>query len=201
MHVYNVMLIFQLRTTGISNLMESILHKLYAASISIGMDGSMLVASSRERVLIWGTIFCLSSAISLILWLIWKKKPHGKLALVAFTSTLLIPVIIIPAVRNEYIHVTRTEITVESGKWYMPSKTVLSMTNIKNIREIDNKGLLPGNLIGDPDVSWHITRNDGDSVIMRLNEFFNAHRMVVAYYYIDRGFWLERLEDQNRPAM
>lgn len=165
------------------------------------MDGSMMVASSRERVLVWGSIFCLSSAISLFLWLLWRKKSHGKLALTAFLTSLLIPVLIIPAVRNEYIHVSRTSITVESGKWYMPSRTVLNMTNIRNIREIDNEGFLPGNLIGDPDVSWHITRNDGEQDVVLLNEFFNAHRMVVAYYYIDRGFWLERLEDQNRPAM
>jgi hypothetical protein len=75
------------------------------------------------------------------------------------------------------------------------------MANVRNIREIDNEAILPGNLIGDPSVSWQITRNDGEKDVMLLNEFFNAHRMVVAYYYIDRGFWLERLEDQNRPAM
>jgi hypothetical protein len=75
------------------------------------------------------------------------------------------------------------------------------MSDIRNIREVDNEGLLPGNLIGDPNVSWHITRNNGMTDIMMLNEFFNAHRMVVAYYYIDRGFWLERLEDQNRISM
>jgi hypothetical protein len=75
------------------------------------------------------------------------------------------------------------------------------MTNVKNIRERDNTGLVPGNLIGDPNVSWHLTRLDGNSEILELNEFFNAHRMVVAYYYIDRGFWLERLEDKLQPSM
>ena len=181
--------------------MESLLHKFYAASISIGLDGSMMVASTKERVLIWGTIFCLSASISLMIWLIWRKKHIGKIAIGGFLVTLIIPILIIPSVRNEYIHASQTAITVETGKWYMPSKTVLQMTNIKNIRETDANGIIPGNLIGDPNINWHFTWDDGNSETIELNEFFNAHRMVIAYYYKDRGFWLERLEDRNRPSM
>jgi hypothetical protein len=118
-----------------------------------------------------------------------------------FILTIIIPVMIIPSVRKEYIHVSRTALTVESGEWYMPSKTVFQMTNIKNIYETDSQGIIPGNLIGDPNIHWHITWVDGKSEIVELNEFFNAHRMVIAYYYKDRGYWLERLEDQVKPAL
>lgn len=182
-------------------MLETLLHKFYAASISIGADGSMLVSSTRERVLIWGAIFCIAASLSLIGWLIWRRRPLGIINLTGFAVTLLIPVLIIPSVRNEYIHASRDAITIESGKWYMPSRTVFEMRNILNIRESDTQGLLPSNLIGDPNVHWHITRHDGNNEVVVLNEFFNAHRMVLAYYYIDRGYWLERLEDQNRPSM
>jgi hypothetical protein len=165
------------------------------------MDGSMLVASTRERVLVWGAFFCLSASLCLITWLLYRQKHAGKAALACFVFTLMIPVLIIPSVRKEYIHVSPTVLTIESGEWYRPSRTILRMTNVKNIRERDNTGLVPGNLIGDPNVSWHLTRLDGNSEILELNEFFNAHRMVVAYYYIDRGFWLERLEDKLQPSM
>lgn len=176
--------------------MESLLHKFYAASISIGTDGSMLVSSTKDRVLMWGTIFCFTAATCLICWLVWRSRHIGKAAMIGLVISLIIPVLIIPSVRQEYIHVTRSELTIESGEWYMPSKTVLKMTNLRQIRETDNQGILPGNLIGDPKVSWHLTRLDGNREEMVLNQFFNAHRMVVAYYYIDRGFWVERLEDQ-----
>jgi hypothetical protein len=165
------------------------------------MDGSMLVASTKERALLWGTIFCLTASVCLITWLVCKNRHLGRLAIAVFVLTLFIPVLVIPSVRKEYIHVSRSAITIESGQWFMPSKTVFHMTNIMNIRETDSKGIIPGNLIGDPNVSWHLTWQDGSSQIIELNEFFNAHRMVVAYYYIDRGFWLERLEDQLKPAM
>lgn len=176
-------------------LLEQFLHKLYAANITIGLDGSMLVSSTRERVLAWGAVFCISASVCLLTWLLWRKKHSGRLATVMFLATLAIPVLIIPSVRNEYIHASRKAITVESGAWYRPSRVVLEMADVKSIRETDGKGLLPGNLIGDPDISWHITWHDGKSRVLELNEFFNAHRMVIAYYYKDRGYWLERLED------
>lgn len=182
-------------------MLETLLHKFYAASISIGTDGSMLVSSTRERVLIWGATFCIAASLSLIGWLIWRKHLLGRISLASFSITLLIPLLIIPSVRNEYIHASRDAITIESGKWYMPSRTVFKMRNIMNIRESDTRKLIPSNLIGDPNVLWHITRHDGNNEVVVLHEFFNAHRMVLAYYYIDRGYWLERLEDQQRLSM
>ena len=125
----------------------------------------------------------------------------GRLAMAVFVVTLSIPIMIMPSVSKEYIHVSPTAMTVESGEWFMPSKAVFQMANIRNIRETDSKGIIPGNLIGDPNVNWHITWQDGKSEVIVLNEFFNAHRMVIAYYYKDRGYKLERLEDTPQPTM
>jgi len=177
---------------------ESLLHKFYAASITIGLDGSMLVASTRDRILVWGVLFCVLASVSLIIWLVYRKQHVGKLAIGFFIVSLLIPVLVIPSVRKEYIHASRNAITIDSGTWYRPSMTVLKMTNIRSIRETDTQGIIPANLIGDPNVHWHVTWDDGASTVLELNDFFNAHRMVVAYYYKDRGYWLERLEDRLR---
>ncbi len=177
-------------------MIEPLLHKFYAASIIIDPDGGMIVAGTRERVLIWGMLFCLAAAVSLLVFLMWRKRHLGKLGMGSFLSTLMIPVFIIPSVGSEYIHVTPETMTIESGSWYRQSKTALSMSGIHSIREVDRTGLLPANLIGDPRISWHLTWNDGTSRILELNDFFNAHRMVVAYYYKDRGFRLQRLEEQ-----
>lgn len=174
---------------------ESLLHKFYAANISIGMDGSMLVSSTRERVLVWGMLFCLVAAAGLVTWLIYRKNHLGKLGMGCFATSLVIPVLVMPSVRHEYIHASPRAITIETGAWYRSSRTILDMTDIKNIRETDAQGYLPSNLIGDPNVHWHVTWLDGKSAVLELNDFFNAHRMVVAYYYKDRGYWLERLED------
>lgn len=178
--------------------METLLHKFYAASISIGTDGSMMVASTGDRILAWALLFFFAAACSLIVWFIWRKRPAGRMAIGCFVITLALTALIIPSVPHEYIHVSPSVLTIESGSWYRPSKTVVEMTNIWNIRESEPQGILPANLIGDPIIDWYVTRTNGNSEILELNDFFSAHRMVVAYYYKDRGFWLERLEDRIR---
>ena len=157
----------------------------------------MLVASTDERTRAWAALFCLTAAIGLLVWLIWRKTHTGKLGISCFLLTLLLAGLIIPSVRNEYIHASPGTITIESGNWYKTSRTIVTMENVKTIREADSGRFIPANLIGDPDLNWQITRLDGRSETLELNDFFSAHRMVLAYYYKDRGFNLERLEDQN----
>ena len=175
------------------------LHKLYDASISVGLDGSMLVSSTRDRVLAWGLAFCILGALGLSGWLLRRLRSGGRLGLGVFGAALIIPVFIMPSVRQEYIHVSRAGITVNTGAWYHPSRTVFPLNRGDRIRETRD-GFLPGNLMGDPSVSWHVTRPDGEEEVLELNDFFTAHRMVVAYYIKDRGFVLQRLEDHARTS-
>jgi len=175
------------------------LHKLYDASISVGVDGSMLVSSTRDRVLAWGLVFCILGALGLSGWLLRRRHGGGRLGLGVFGAALIIPVFIMPSVRQEYIHVSRAGIIVNTGAWYHPSRVDFHLNRGDSIRETRD-GFMPGNLMGDPSVSWHVTRPDGEEDVLELNDFFTAHRMVVAYYIKDRGFVLQRLEDRPRTS-
>ena len=178
---------------------EHLLHKFYDASISIGSDGGMMLVSTRDRFMIWAATFCIAAAICLISFLVFRNIHARKVSIAAFLGTLIIPVFIIPAVREEYIHVSPQNITVEHGNWFWKSRTVLHFQNLDTITErVD--GVIPSNLLGDPDVSWHFLWKDGRRQTLNLNDFFNAHRMVVAYYIKDRGYRLKRLEDPERSA-
>lgn len=171
------------------------LHKLYDASISMGVDGGMLVNSTRDRALAWGLMFCLLGAASLTAWLLRRGRPGAGIALGVFAASLYIPVFVMPSVRQEFIYITPHRIIVDTGAWYRRSRTVLAIDRRDRIREYRD-GILPANLMGDPGVSWHITRPDGREDVLVLNDFFAAHRMAVAYYFKDRGFMLQRLEDR-----
>jgi hypothetical protein len=160
--------------------------------------GGMLVASTDERLLAWGMLFCFTTALSLLAGLIWKKRPMRIVATAGLLGCLLLTALIFPSVRHEYIHVSPDVLTIETGSWYKPSRTVVDMADIRNIRESNPQGIMPSNLIGDPVIDWHVTRNNGSREVLKLNDFFSAHRMVVAYYYKDRGLWLERMEDRQR---
>ena len=172
------------------------LHKFYDASISIGSDGAMILVSTRDRFMIWAATFCFMAAICLVCFLL-SKNPRGRRAsLLAFLATLFIPLIVIPGVRREYIRVSPRQITVEQGAWFLGSRTILPLQNLDNVSEW-RAGFIPGNLLGDPDVSWHFLWKDGRRETLELNDFFNAHRMVVAYYIKDRGYRFKRLEDDR----
>ena len=128
-----------------------------------------------------------------------QRRRGGRLGLGVFGVALIIPVFIMPSVRQEYIRVTPAGITVDTGAWYRDSRIVFPISRRDRIRETRD-GFMPGNLMGDPRVSWHVTRADGEEDVLELNDFFAAHRMVVAYYIKDRGFMLERLEDRARTS-
>lgn len=168
-------------------MMHLLLAPFYAATISIGDDGGLLVASSRERVLAWGIVFCAAAAASLILWL-FRIRRHWSLA--ALACSLVIPAFIMPSVRHEQIHVLRDRITVEDGAWYSPSRSIIDLRDLRDIRQDESHFRIAGLLV-EPNAVWHVSRGDGSRQRLELNGFFTAHRMVVAQYLRDRGHIVE----------
>ena len=175
---------------------NTLLNKFYAASISIDPAGAMLVTGTRDRIMAWGLVFCLTASMCLLCFLLWRRPIARKLSLLAFVISLLIPVMVIPAVKREYIHVSEWRMTIDNGSWLPNSRKVIDFNNLRKISERQD-GFLPGNLIGDPNIVWQISWNDGREEELELNDFFNAHRMVVAYFIRDHGHSMSRLEDPN----
>ena len=54
-----------LDTDSGGSLFNGLLHKFYAASISIDPAGAMLVTSTRDRIMAWGMLFCLIAFVCL----------------------------------------------------------------------------------------------------------------------------------------
>ena len=175
---------------------NTLLNKLYAASISIDPTGAMLVSSTRDRILAWGLLFCFTSALCLICFLLWRRPLLRKLSILTYMVTLLIPLLIMPAIKREFIRVSEWRLIVDNGTWLPNSRREIDLNNLKKITE-RREGLLPGNLLGDPGVVWEIHWNDGKREDLELSDFFNAHRMVVAYFVRDHGHAMARLEDPD----
>ena len=185
-----------LDTDSGGSLFNGLLHKFYAASISIDPAGAMLVTSTRDRIMAWGMLFCLIAFVCLVCLLVWRRTAIGKLSMLAFVVSLWIPVLVIPSIKHEYIQVSEWQMTIDNGSWLPDSRRVIDLNNLHKITERQNS-ILPGNLMGDPDVVWQISWNDGKREDLELNTFFNAHRMVVAYFIRDHGHAMSRLEDPN----
>ena len=164
-------------------MIELLFSPFYAATISMAPDGGLLVASSRERLLAWGIVFCLAAAAALTLWLLRVARGWS---LAAFCLTLFIPLIIMPSLRHERIHVLPDRITVHSGTWLAPERAVVDLSQLHHIREEQTRFRIAGYYV-EPNTVWHVRHRDGGSDILLLNDFFTAHRMVVAQYLRDRG--------------
>lgn len=155
----------------------------HAATLSVGSDGGLLLAGARERVLAWGIVFCVLAATTLALWLLNIRR---RTALAAFLVSLLIPALVMPAVRKEHIYVLPERIVVDSGGWLLPSSTTIDLENIRQIREQGTQFSLGGYIV-EPNALWHLDHRDGSTSQILLNDFFTAHRMVIAQYLRDRG--------------
>lgn len=164
-------------------MIELLFAPFHEATISMTADGGLLLASSRERMLAWGIVFCVLSAGALTLWLCRVARPWS---LGAFLAALLIPALIMPSLRHEQIHVLPDRITVSSGAWFAPSRKVIDLSQLLQIRERDVQFRLAGWTV-EPNALWHIARRDGSRDTVLLNDFFTAHRMAVAQYLRDRG--------------
>lgn len=172
------------------------LHKFYAASISIGLDGSMLIESTRERFLIWAMLFCFLAAASLTCFLLSRGKLFKQISLSLLLISLLIPALIIPSFKHESIHVNRDYMKVDSGFWFNPRTIVIELKNLRKLTRINNEYRV-SNLIGDDHITWSFERNTGTVQQLVLNQFLSAHSMAVAHYIRDRGYaveWLAVLE-------
>ena len=161
----------------------------YEATISMTPDGGLLVASAHERLLAWGLVFCLLAAVSLSLWLFRIARPWMA---AAFMGSLLIPAVVMPSLRLERIHVLPDRITVSSGTWIAPSQDIIDLSALLHIRERDTQFHLAGYTV-EPNALWQVARRDGSRDTLLLNDFFTAHRLVVAQYLRDRGRVVERL--------
>lgn len=157
--------------------------RFHAATFSMSADGGLLLTGSRDRVLAWGIVFCVLAAAALVCWLVrWQRRP----ALAALVLALLIPLLVMPAVHKEHIHVLPSHIVVDTGAWLLPSRRIISLQDISHIREQQTQFRIAGYIV-EPNGVWHLHYRDGRIEQLLLNEFFTAHRMAIAQYLRDRG--------------
>lgn len=149
----------------------------------MGADGGLLLSGARERMLAWGMVFCLLAATALLFWLL---HIHRRTALATFLFSLLIPALVMPAVRKEHIYVLPERIVVDSGGWLLPSSTTINLENLRQIREQQTQFGFAGFIV-EPNALWHLEYQDGKTRLLLLNDFFTAHRMAIAQYLRDRG--------------
>jgi hypothetical protein len=163
--------------------MHLLFESFHAANLTLAGDGALLLSGARERVLAWGIVFCVMAATALLSWLFGLRR---RFALAAFAVALLIPLLVMPGLRNEQIRVEPQSITVREGGWLLPVRMSIDLRNLKQIRERGTQFSVAGYIV-EPNALWLFEYADGSHRQVLLNDFFTAHRMAVAQYLRDRG--------------
>jgi len=164
-------------------MIELLFHPFYDATLSMTGDGGLLIESSRRTMLAWGIVFCLLSAGALTAWLF---KPARPAAMAALVVALFIPVLVMPSVRNEWIHVHPQRLTLHSGVWLWPNRREIDLAGLTGITQLDHEFRIGGKLV-EPNAVWTLEFDDGARRTLVLNGFFTTHRLAVAQYLRDRG--------------
>ena len=160
----------------------------YEATLSMDTDGGLLIIGSHRRVLAWGMVFCLVAALALASWLCRVRR---RLSLSAFAASLLIPLLIMPSLRSERIHVLPRQITMDSGTWLFPSRRTIDLSGLRSIETEDTGFRVAGYLV-EANTVWTLNREGGGMDRFMFNNFFTAHRVAIAQYLRDRGLVVSR---------
>ncbi|MBI1732161.1 MAG: hypothetical protein HYR49_05255 [Gammaproteobacteria bacterium] len=164
-------------------MIQLLFESFHAATLTMGLDGALLLAGARERVLAWGIVFCLMAAAALLLWLLNVRR---RIAVSMLVVSALIPLLVMPGLRRENIRVLPHRIVVDTGAWLLPARTAIDLTNLRQIRQQQTQFTFAGYIV-EPNALWELEYADGSTRQILLNDFFTAHRMAIAQYLRDRG--------------
>lgn len=163
--------------------MQLLFGHFHAATLSMAEDGGLLLTGARERLLAWGIVFGLLAATALVCWLVNVRR---RAAAAVFVVSLLIPALLMPGLRREYIHVLPSRIVVDSGGWPLPSRRTIDLDGVQSIRERQTQFRVAGYIV-EANAVWQLEYGDGRRRSVLLDDFFTAHRMAIAQYLRDRG--------------
>jgi len=169
-------------------MVDLLFRTFYGATLYMGSDGGLIIASSNERFMSWGMVFCFLAALALASWLFRIRR---RLSLAVFGLSMLIPLLVMPSIHAEQIHVMPGRITVDSGVWLFPSRTTIDLNGVRNIEERRTDFRVAGYLV-EANAIWTLNRHGGGREKLMLNNFFTAHRVAVAQYLRDRGHLVSR---------
>jgi hypothetical protein len=144
--------------------------------------GELSIRSAPGRYAGWIMAFVLILAVA---WLCRRRRIGGNLAHGAFYASFAIPAIVVPGIALESVHVSRAELMVRTGLWFLPTVTRLPLTDIASITEesaaVRQRGL-PRR-----DTHWRFRYRNGRERSLQLPDLLVAHRDATAGYLRRQG--------------
>jgi hypothetical protein len=108
-------------------------HDLFSQALfAEAEDGSLWIRSAPARYVAWVAAFLV--LVPLSRWC-WNRKIATNLAKGFFFASFLIPVLIIPGLAAESVHIAREELTIKTGFWFDPTIHRVPLEGVTGIVE------------------------------------------------------------------
>jgi hypothetical protein len=153
-----------------------------SATVEVLSDGSLLIQSAPGRYVAWAFAFIVVMPLSA--WC-WRRRIGGRFAPGVFFASMLIPVIVIPGIAGESIHVSPDVLVVRTGFWFAPTVYEVSLRDLVVVTERDQAVAQRG--MARQDTFWHFRYVSGKTESLNLPDLFAANREQVASYLVEHG--------------
>ena len=110
----------------------ALLSRLFASAIVEEDAGGLSIRSAPGRYAAWVLAFGIILAAA---WFCRRRKLGGNLAHGAFYASFAIPIIVVPGIALESVHVSPSELVVRTGLWFSPTVTRISLDGIESVTE------------------------------------------------------------------
>jgi len=140
------------------------------------VDGVLQIESAPGRYIAWIAAFVILCPLS---WWCWRRRFSGHLAPSVFLASFLIPLIVLPGIAVEKVHVSPTKLSVHTGFWFSPTVNEVSLANLESIAERSDSFR--------NQTFWYFRYNSGEQAVLDLPDLLKAHRAEVTNYLGSRG--------------
>ena len=149
-----------------------------SASVKELADGSLEITSAPGRYIFWMVALMILLPVS---WWCWRRRIGGRLAPSVFFASILIPLLIVPGIARESVHVSTAGLTIRTGFWFAPNIREFPFTNIESIVERTEK--VEQRRLPREDTMWHFHYRTGKPESLVLSDLLDANRAPVIEYF------------------
>ena len=152
-------------------LLADLYDRWFSSSTSaVQADGSLLIRSAPGRYVVWVAVFLLLSAGGG--WC-WRRRRLGHWGPTLFFASFVVPLLVIPGMAAEFVHVTPSSLEVSTGFWFAPRVFRFPFVDLESLT--------------DEGRSWIFRYGSGEQRGLDLSDMLQANRDRVLDYLRNRG--------------
>ena len=125
--------------------------------------------------MVWLLAFVALLSVS---WYLRKRKLGGNLAHGAFYASFAIPLIVVPGIALESVHIGCDELTVRTGLWFAPTVRTISLSGARAV--VERRQAVQQRRASREDTYWRIEYGEGEPRSLHLPDLLTANRAAAA---------------------